>query len=222
MNTTGVAAGVFGSLVGMGGAFVMIPAMTGVLKFSQHQAHGPSSKFVRFIHLYMKSIKIEAYTKAARVLSRVSTYACMLTTTRFHARPTRRHEPGGGGGDGERRGHFLRDGRGGRGLGGKGLAHWVGLVLSVGVVGVCGSGVHVSSISFTCTYTHTCTSITGGGVRGGVRDADGAVGGVLHLAPLGGDAPAALRAFLYITLCCLIVAWWSCGDDRTNDRSVLT
>lgn len=38
--TTGVAAGVFGSLVGMGGAFVMIPAMTGVLKFSQHQAHG--------------------------------------------------------------------------------------------------------------------------------------------------------------------------------------
>lgn len=37
---TGVAAGMFGSLVGMGGAFVMIPAMTGVLKFSQHQAHG--------------------------------------------------------------------------------------------------------------------------------------------------------------------------------------
>jgi len=24
----------------MGGAFVMIPAMTGILKFSQHQAHG--------------------------------------------------------------------------------------------------------------------------------------------------------------------------------------
>ena len=30
----------FGALVGMGGAFVMIPAMTGILKFSQHQAHG--------------------------------------------------------------------------------------------------------------------------------------------------------------------------------------
>ena len=36
----GFAAGTFGSLVGMGGAFVMIPAMTGILKFSQHQAHG--------------------------------------------------------------------------------------------------------------------------------------------------------------------------------------
>jgi uncharacterized protein len=35
-----VGAGVFGSLVGMGGAFVMIPAMTGILKLSQHQAHG--------------------------------------------------------------------------------------------------------------------------------------------------------------------------------------
>lgn len=31
---------------------------------------------------------------------------------------TRRHEPGGGSGDGERRGHLLRDGRGRRGLGG--------------------------------------------------------------------------------------------------------
>ncbi|EKU20977.1 hypothetical protein NGA_0076700, partial [Nannochloropsis gaditana CCMP526] len=35
----GVVAGVFGSLVGMGGAFVLIPALTGLLKFSQHQAH---------------------------------------------------------------------------------------------------------------------------------------------------------------------------------------
>lgn len=50
MNTTGVVAGVFGSLVGMGGAFVMIPAMTGVLKFSQHQAHGPSSKVDPFMY----------------------------------------------------------------------------------------------------------------------------------------------------------------------------
>lgn len=43
---SGVGAGVFGSLVGLGGAFVMIPALTGVLKASQHQAHGkqpPSS-----------------------------------------------------------------------------------------------------------------------------------------------------------------------------------
>lgn len=37
---SGVGAGVFGSLVGLGGAFVMIPALTGVLKASQHQAHG--------------------------------------------------------------------------------------------------------------------------------------------------------------------------------------
>lgn len=40
MASTGVVAGVFGSLVGMGGAFVLIPALTGLLKFSQHQAHG--------------------------------------------------------------------------------------------------------------------------------------------------------------------------------------
>lgn len=29
-----------GSLVGMGGAFVLIPGLTGIMQLSQHQAHG--------------------------------------------------------------------------------------------------------------------------------------------------------------------------------------
>jgi uncharacterized protein len=35
-------AGVLGSLAGMGGGFVMVPAMVSLLKLSQHQAHGTS------------------------------------------------------------------------------------------------------------------------------------------------------------------------------------
>lgn len=38
----GCGAGGLGSLVGMGGGFVMVPAMTAVLKLTQHQAHGTS------------------------------------------------------------------------------------------------------------------------------------------------------------------------------------
>jgi len=38
----GTAAGAAGSLVGMGGAFITLPALTNVLKLTQHQAHGTS------------------------------------------------------------------------------------------------------------------------------------------------------------------------------------
>lgn len=38
----GGCAGVLGSLVGMGGGFVMVPSMVSVLRLSQHQAHGTS------------------------------------------------------------------------------------------------------------------------------------------------------------------------------------
>lgn len=38
----GSLAGVCGSLVGLGGGFVMIPMMTSFLRLSQHQAHGTS------------------------------------------------------------------------------------------------------------------------------------------------------------------------------------
>ncbi|HMK59881.1 MAG TPA: sulfite exporter TauE/SafE family protein [Dissulfurispiraceae bacterium] len=38
----GLAAGLFGGLVGLGGGVVMIPLMVGVLKLTQHQAHGTS------------------------------------------------------------------------------------------------------------------------------------------------------------------------------------
>lgn len=38
----GLAAGFFGGLVGLGGGVIMIPLMVGILKMSQHQAHGTS------------------------------------------------------------------------------------------------------------------------------------------------------------------------------------
>lgn len=38
----GLAAGCFGGLVGLGGGVIMIPLMTGILKISQHKAHGTS------------------------------------------------------------------------------------------------------------------------------------------------------------------------------------
>jgi uncharacterized membrane protein YfcA len=38
----GLVAGMFGGLVGLGGGVIMIPLMVGVLKLTQHQAHGTS------------------------------------------------------------------------------------------------------------------------------------------------------------------------------------
>lgn len=38
----GIMAGFFGGLVGLGGGVVMIPLMVGILKLTQHQAHGTS------------------------------------------------------------------------------------------------------------------------------------------------------------------------------------
>ena len=38
----GLCAGIFGGLVGIGGGLIMIPLMVGILKFSQHKAHGTS------------------------------------------------------------------------------------------------------------------------------------------------------------------------------------
>uniref|UniRef100_A0A7S1VQG5 Membrane transporter protein n=1 Tax=Grammatophora oceanica TaxID=210454 RepID=A0A7S1VQG5_9STRA len=38
----GTVAGTLGALAGMGGGFVMVPLMTGVLRITQHQAHGTS------------------------------------------------------------------------------------------------------------------------------------------------------------------------------------
>lgn len=38
----GLVAGFFGGLVGLGGGLIMIPLMVGILKLSQHQAHGTS------------------------------------------------------------------------------------------------------------------------------------------------------------------------------------
>jgi uncharacterized membrane protein YfcA len=38
----GLLAGIFGGLVGLGGGVIMIPLMVGILKLTQHQAHGTS------------------------------------------------------------------------------------------------------------------------------------------------------------------------------------
>ncbi|CAM9274778.1 unnamed protein product, partial [Choristocarpus tenellus] len=38
----GGTAGLLGSLVGLGGGFIAIPALTGLLRLNQHQAHGTS------------------------------------------------------------------------------------------------------------------------------------------------------------------------------------
>ena len=38
----GLAAGIFGGLVGLGGGVIMIPLMVGILKMGQHKAHGTS------------------------------------------------------------------------------------------------------------------------------------------------------------------------------------
>ena len=38
----GLSAGIFGGLVGLGGGVIMIPLMVGVLKLTQHKAHGTS------------------------------------------------------------------------------------------------------------------------------------------------------------------------------------
>lgn len=47
----GVAAGYVGSLVGMGGAFIAIPFMTGYLKVPRHETHGTSGAAVFFTSL---------------------------------------------------------------------------------------------------------------------------------------------------------------------------
>ncbi len=47
----GFLAGAFGGLVGLGGGTVMIPLMVGLLKFSQHKAHGTSLVAVFFTGL---------------------------------------------------------------------------------------------------------------------------------------------------------------------------
>ena len=44
----GIAAGAGGSLVGMGGAFIAMPFLTGSLKLNQHNAHGTSMSVALF------------------------------------------------------------------------------------------------------------------------------------------------------------------------------
>jgi uncharacterized membrane protein YfcA len=45
----GLLAGVFGGLLGIGGGFVMIPLMVGLLKVGQHRAHGTSLAAMVFV-----------------------------------------------------------------------------------------------------------------------------------------------------------------------------
>ncbi|MBI5603826.1 MAG: TSUP family transporter [Deltaproteobacteria bacterium] len=46
---TGILAGLFGGLLGIGGGFVMIPLMGGLLEVGQHRAHGTSLAAMVFV-----------------------------------------------------------------------------------------------------------------------------------------------------------------------------
>ncbi len=46
---TGVAGGLFSGLTGVGGGAVMVPMLTGILRLSQHQAHGTSLAIIIFV-----------------------------------------------------------------------------------------------------------------------------------------------------------------------------
>jgi hypothetical protein len=47
----GLAGGIFGGLVGLGGGIVMIPLMAWLLRFTQHQAHGTSLVAIIFVSI---------------------------------------------------------------------------------------------------------------------------------------------------------------------------
>jgi uncharacterized membrane protein YfcA len=81
----GLAAGVFGGLVGMGGGLVMIPLMVGVLKLGQHQAHGTSLVALVFIGLS------GAFTYALNGSVDLTAAICLAATAMLTARAGARY-----------------------------------------------------------------------------------------------------------------------------------
>lgn len=80
----GVMAGFFGSLVGLGGGVVMIPLMVGLLKLTQHQAHGTSMLALVFTGItgaFAYSAKGNVDVMAAALLAATS-----VVTVRYGAR----------------------------------------------------------------------------------------------------------------------------------------
>ncbi len=80
----GVLAGFFGGLVGLGGGVVMIPLMVGLLKLTQHQAHGTSMLALVFTGItgaFAYSVKGNVDVMAALLLAATS-----VITVRYGAR----------------------------------------------------------------------------------------------------------------------------------------
>jgi uncharacterized membrane protein YfcA len=83
--TIGGVAGALGSLAGMGGGFVMIPLMTsGLLRLSQHQAHGTSLFAVAATGL----AGAVSYSEHVQVESAATVAVCGVLTARLGAQMT--------------------------------------------------------------------------------------------------------------------------------------
>ncbi|RDV81716.1 sulfite exporter TauE/SafE family protein [Ammonifex thiophilus] len=80
----GLAAGYFGGLVGLGGGVVMIPLMVGVLRFSQHKAHGTS--LVALVFTGLAGAFSYAREGSVDVLAAVLLASTAIFTARFGAR----------------------------------------------------------------------------------------------------------------------------------------
>lgn len=81
----GLLAGVFGGLLGIGGGFVMIPLMVGLLKVGQHRAHGTSLAAMVFVGI------VGATTYALKGSIDLLASALLATTAMMTAHAGARH-----------------------------------------------------------------------------------------------------------------------------------
>jgi len=80
----GLAAGFFGGLVGLGGGVIMIPLMVGILKMSQHKAHGTS--LVALVFTGLSGAVTYAINGSVDVMASVLLASTAIFTARAGAR----------------------------------------------------------------------------------------------------------------------------------------
>src|SRR4030042_6739784 len=80
----GLCTGVFGGLVGIGGGLIMIPLMAGVLKFSQHKAHGTS--LVALVFTGLSGAVTYAFNGSIDLTAAICLAATAMLTARAGAR----------------------------------------------------------------------------------------------------------------------------------------
>jgi uncharacterized membrane protein YfcA len=80
----GLTAGIFGGLVGLGGGLIMIPLMVGILKLSQHQAHGTS--LVALVFTGLSGAIIYALNGSINITAAICLAAPAMLTARTGAR----------------------------------------------------------------------------------------------------------------------------------------